>query len=101
MLEHLNCDAPGCGHVEQVSEITEAHVGMACPVCGANLLTREDWEGWQPIRAAMRAAEALSARLGLDQAGVCGEAVETRVRLHGGKTTIEIDRQPKPPGEMH
>ncbi|WP_052465768.1 zinc ribbon domain-containing protein [Phaeobacter sp. S60] len=88
MSEVLKCDAAGCGHVEQVMHITAEHVGMPCPKCGSNLLTRQDWEAWRPIQALMLAASSL------DSAG-SGEKIELNVRVHGEKTSIEITK-PKP-----
>lgn len=87
MSEHLKCDADGCGHIENVEAITEAHVGMPCPACGANLLTEEDWEAWKPFQALLAAVE--------EVAGAQpdhGESTEVRIGLHGTKTTIEFDR---------
>jgi hypothetical protein len=39
----LKCDAPGCSHVESVVVPSEADIGRACPQCGSNLLTAEDF----------------------------------------------------------
>ena len=89
MQEVLNCDNPDCGHVEHVGEIREAHVDMPCPVCGENLLTREDWIGWKPYQAVMKASEELARKAG-GQGG--GAPTEMRVGLHDGRTTITIDR---------
>lgn len=87
MSEHLKCDADGCGHVEDVEAITEQHVGMACPACGANLLTEADWQAWKPIQALLAAVEGVAASQP-DQ----GERTAVRIGLHGAKTTIEFDR---------
>jgi hypothetical protein len=88
MSEVLNCDAPGCGHVEEVGTITGEMVGMPCPSCGANLLAEEDWQAWQPIQAIMRAAEKMSEKHG----EVTGKA-SLGVSLKGGTTTIKIERE--------
>lgn len=100
MSEHLNCDAEGCSHVEQVSEITEDHVGMPCPVCGANLLTREDWEAWKPIQAVLRQAKAMAESSGALPDAAPPQGASVHVRHHGGKTTIELER-PLPPKQLH
>tara|TARA_R110000850_G_scaffold109178_1_gene221946 strand:+ start:689 stop:970 length:282 start_codon:yes stop_codon:yes gene_type:complete len=88
MNEVLNCDAKGCGHVEDVGEITADMVDTPCPVCGANLLTNEDWVAWQPYSAVLAAVT--------DMVGpeAAGEKVDLRVSLHGLKTSIEIKRKP-------
>lgn len=87
MSEYLKCDVEGCGHIEHLDAITEAHVGSKCPSCGANLLTHEDWVAWRPIQAIMKAAAALSAKMP-DEEG----DVQFNVSVHGSRTTIEIDR---------
>lgn len=44
----LRCDAPGCGYLDPVPELTPeylmANIGRPCPKCGASLLTKEDAE---------------------------------------------------------
>jgi hypothetical protein len=87
MREVLSCDADGCGHVEEIEEITAEHIGMPCPKCGANLLTQEDWEAWQPVRAMMAIMSAAA-----KSKGDANSQVEVSVGLHNGKTTIEIER---------
>lgn len=93
--EVLKCDADGCDHVEAVGTITQAMVDMACPKCGANLLTMEDWLAWEPIQQVMRAFE------GLNLSGVASvnDKLAMRVGLHGSKTTIEIE--PVDNGKAH
>lgn len=93
MMEVLNCDAPGCGHVEPVREITEAMVGMPCPKCGADLLTMEDWRGWQAHRAVLQAAEALSKQIGE------GDGMMLSLRYHNGAVRIEADGQDVTPSK--
>lgn len=82
--EVLNCDAPGCGHVEHVGTITEGMVDMPCPKCGSNLLTLEDWISWQAFSALMNAVEEVVP----DDSG---SKLAMRVGLHGRKTRIEIE----------
>ncbi|WP_422073918.1 hypothetical protein [Tranquillimonas rosea] len=89
MIEHLKCDAAGCDHVEDVDQITEDHVGMPCPKCGANLLTEEDWAEWKPMQALISAME----RAGYARPDPGEQTVAMRVGVHGKKTTIEIDRE--------
>lgn len=43
----LKCDAPGCLHQEPCDAITEQLIGKPCPKCGADLLTREDFDAMQ------------------------------------------------------
>ena len=87
MSECLKCDADGCDHVQKVEVITADHVGMPCPICGANLLTEEDWQAWKPFQALLAAVGKVAGGQS-DQA----DRVGVRVGLHGAKTTIEFDR---------
>ncbi|OHC93921.1 MAG: hypothetical protein A3H25_02870 [Sphingomonadales bacterium RIFCSPLOWO2_12_FULL_63_15] len=84
----LNCDAAGCGHVEPVESIIEADIGRPCPKCGANLLTRADFDYWAAnIEPMFRM---------LSDAGLLREAGEgssepsalVSFGYHDGKTTI-------------
>jgi hypothetical protein len=90
MQGELKCDAEGCGHVEAVGVVTEAHVGKPCPRCGANLLTRKDWKTWEPIQAMMIAIQDIAGPPSQD-----ADVAKIRVGIRGPKTTIEIDK-PKP-----
>lgn len=50
----LLCDA--CGHVEknvpaETTEQRHACIGLPCPVCGASLLTQEDFEAAERMHA--------------------------------------------------
>lgn len=53
--EFLKCDTPTCDHFEMAPIIIE-NIGKACPKCGANLLTQEDFITFAGMRAALRAA---------------------------------------------
>lgn len=87
MSEVLNCDAAGCGHVEQVEGINEADIGRPCPKCGANLLTREDFDYWvQNVAPMVDILEGLGLLRRGDEAGE-GEA-RVSFGYHDGKTTI-------------
>lgn len=84
MNEVLNCDRPGCSHVERVEHITEDMVGMSCPVCGSNLLTQEDYDGWLAIRDLIKAVDAAIPE------GGGGDPVDLRIGAHNGKVTVSI-----------
>lgn len=86
MTEVLNCDNPECRHVEHVGTITESMTGMPCPQCGANLLSREDFDAW---RAWFDTYKLLSGLLPADEGE---EKVQIKLGLHGGKATIEIEK---------
>mgnify|MGYP003653020939 CR=1 FL=1 len=88
MSEVLNCDAAGCGHIEQVGKITADMVGLACPRCGSDLLTEADWIAWQPYSALLSAASSMPKT---DD----GPKVEFRVGLHGATTKIEFGPETK------
>lgn len=90
MGEVLNCDADGCGHVEHVGTITDEMIGMPCPVCGADMLTQDDWIAWQPYSELLNAINAFKHVDGVERTVV-------RVGLHGPKTIIQFDNK-KPTG---
>ena len=89
MSEVLNCDAPGCGHVEHVGTITEDMIDMPCPACGANLLTQGDWIAWQPYAKILASLRELDSNPG-------DEKVLISVGLHGSKTTIQVQPAEEP-----
>lgn len=90
-MNYLKCDADGCDHREKVQEITEDDIGKKCSVCGANLLTREDFEAFQPVAGIIEVLKGL----GLARDGEIGEKLEDEifasVNCHKGKTTIKIE----------
>ena len=88
MSEVLNCDADGCGHVESVGKITADMVNMPCPKCGANLLTEEDWQAWQPFSDLL----GILNNVADGEATKAADAVTLKVGLHGKTTKIEIER---------
>lgn len=51
MFNQLICDAAACDHREDVEALTEDLIGKACPKCGADLLTREDFEAGKRMQA--------------------------------------------------
>lgn len=95
MSEYLKCDAHGCDHVETLDRITSDMVGKACPACGANLLTKDDWEYHDKfMRPAMEAMEAL----GLTQRAKMGEAGAVRVGYHNGELSMRLTPLPTQEG---
>ena len=45
--EVLKCDQYGCGHIENVGQITQDMVDTPCPRCGESLLTPHAWKRWK------------------------------------------------------
>lgn len=89
MNEVLNCDNPDCGHVEHVGTITADMIDMPCPKCGENLLTAEDFEGWEVVKMLMDAAQSVVGDV--DD----GDPVEMRVKLHEGTLDITFKDLPE------
>lgn len=81
----LQCDADGCGHIEDVGELSEDQIGTPCPACGASLLTREDYEGGMRIVAA---AELLKKFGVVSDDGDGGQRMA--VGFHDGVLSVEI-----------
>lgn len=94
MNEHQNglflkCDADGCDHQEQVEDMTEDLIDKPCPKCGSNLLTREDFLQFVPIRAALAALD----RMGFARMSGSAGVKQVSVNHHNGTTTItEINK---------
>lgn len=88
IIRQLKCDAPGCGHVEQVAEMTADLIGKPCPSCGANLLTQEDYEAGQAMLDVLKVFDVLGA---FAPPGTVKEGV-TRVSVnpHAGGMNIDI-----------
>lgn len=91
MSEFLQCDAEGCGHVEDVAEITAGMVGKPCPKCGASLLTAEDWkfysERYRPVVNAM-----LSLGLVTEAEGEVPASDRIRFHYHNGEMRISLPK---------
>lgn len=88
MSEFLKCDAPGCTHVSDVEAITEDMIGTPCPVCGASLLTREDFDVWQVVfKPAIEASHAA----GLTRDSSPDDVGHDRVRInwHDGELRVK------------
>lgn len=91
MSEFLKCDTPGCDYREEVPEITETMIGKPCPKCGANLLTRADWD----IYVKMKCLFDILEKSGLARKAEAGEPVkpgEVRISVnpHDGDINIKI-----------
>lgn len=90
MSEFLKCDAPGCGHTEDVQEINEGLIGKPCEKCGANLLTGEDYEFYSAnVRPAYQALIAVGVVRPVDEAQPGDKRV--RVNYHDGSMNIKIE----------
>lgn len=83
--EFLKCDADGCDHIETVPVVSEGLIGKPCPKCGADLLTREDYDGHTAIIASIKILNDA-----LPSSGDEAERVPLRVNPHAGKINIEI-----------
>ncbi len=91
MGQFLQCDAPGCDHREMRPALLEEDIGRPCPKCGANLLTREDYEAAKPFSDMMRAMEeaGLIKPASLDDVVGEGKAIVT-INHHAGDINIKI-----------
>ena len=82
---HLQCDANGCGHVEEVPTLSQELVGKPCPKCGANLLTQRDFDEWGEIQTLIETLRALG--VVTDDPNVETKAIS--VGLHEGTLTVK------------
>jgi hypothetical protein len=83
----LRCDA--CGHQEPVDALDEKHIGRACPECGANMLTRDDFEAAKAIMATIDAINAFAGALGIGTETPSADAKRMVVNHHNGRTTVD------------
>ena len=100
MSNYLQCDADGCGHREPTPDYGPHLIGKPCPVCGANLLTQEDFDGYEPYRRVMDAlVEAGLATYDEDDSEP--GKVEMEIGHHGGKTSVTFGQPTRanPTGE--
>ena len=89
MSEFLKCDNEACGIRHVVGTITEAMIGMPCPECGSDLLTKADWDFHL---AAVRPGLAVMIALGLGEPADEDTPEEMRmtVQSHNGELRIKL-----------
>ena len=90
MQNYLKCDAEGCGHIEPVNALTEDLIGLPCAMCGASLLTREDYELAMPTFKIMDAMNKAFSEVGMIAAPGTPGAARLSVGVHNGETNIKI-----------
>lgn len=78
----VKCDA--CGHTEPHHELTEALIGIRCPDCGADMMTRQDYED------GIRMFETIKMLESLGLAKLVDAPTENSVSInpHAGSVTI-------------
>lgn len=81
--EYLKCDASGCDHVENVDCISQNLVGKACPKCGANLLTQDDYDHYVQLRGLLSLLKTRAPEK------VDGQQVNLSVNVHNGQFKIK------------
>lgn len=93
MSEFLKCDAEGCDHIENVDAITSEMVGKPCPICGANLLTQEDWMFYRDV---LRPSMDMMTKLGLSRPAALDDPdhLTMRVSGHQGELHIKLPGNP-------
>lgn len=91
--QYLKCDSPDCDHIEFIDDITEEFIDMPCPVCGSNLLTREDYDAFEEtVKPLMEMAKALSPTKGgaLGGDAESENAVEIDFHIHKNHLTVQV-----------
>lgn len=81
----LHCDAEGCGHEEPIPAMDAAYIGKPCPKCGANLLTKEDFDSAKMLEAA---AGLFNAIVGPIEPS--GNAIPVSINPHAGDWNIRV-----------
>lgn len=91
-IGELHCDAPGCGYVSpEALPWGEGLIGLPCPKCGANLLTRADYSRTERM---MRVVDFLNRIFGpiFGRRDTPPDAASLSIRFHHGETDIKIGR---------
>ena len=94
MNEYLKCDQNECSHIETHEKLTDDMVNKACPLCGSNLLTQEDWKQYSAVKNLMSLVDStLSSNQKKDEQGLVS------LHVHDGTTTLTTKMQKA--GEDH
>lgn len=84
----LHCDNPRCGYIlPNALEWGPQLIGLPCPQCDANLLTRKDYEATERAFAIFAWINKWFGWLGSKKLATGG--VEFSMRHHDGKVTID------------
>ena len=94
-LGQLHCDACDLTLPGSIA-LSEALIGTPCPHCGADMLTRKDYES---TRRMLRIVDLLNAifgpLFGKEEPTRPGDTGPVTVRCHGNTTTIELTEKTK------
>lgn len=90
MIGFLKCDAEGCDHQHEIKAMTEDLIGTPCPACGADLLTREDYEAGKNFEALKKLMQGLGVLMA-DDANPADAALQMTINPHKGATNIKIE----------
>jgi hypothetical protein len=83
----LVCDVDECGHVEAIDELTADLIDKPCPICGANLLTADDYAAGKVLRATLASFQTL----GLIKIGEpTGAKSSVSLNPHAGSIKIKL-----------
>lgn len=85
----LKCDEPNCNVEIDCPDYGPQYIDTPCPECGANLLTKEDFDDAEPMRLMFAILE----KAGLTKDSAAKDAVEVRFNQHNGKTALEFNAQ--------
>lgn len=90
----LHCDACGYDMPEPVAFTAEL-IGTPCPKCGADMLTRADFEKTKKLFRIVDRINAVGAFFGLghERPPVGAEAHRINVKIHGNTTTIKSGKE--------
>lgn len=88
-MNYLQCDAEGCDHRENTPDYGPHLIGKPCPVCGASLLTQEDFDGAEPYRLLIEELIKAGIATTTDRPRKDTE-VAMGIHFHAGKTSVTI-----------
>lgn len=89
-MNYLKCDADGCSHVEEIERLERELIGKECPVCGANMLTEEDFQHRLKVEGIIALMRAFG--IATDEANATKHHVKVEVNPRGGELNLKIKK---------
>lgn len=89
MGQFLQCDAAGCDHREDVDEYGPHLIGTPCPKCGADMLTQQDFDDFEPLRVMIETLKKMG--LASDDSDGVQSPVSLSLHQHAGTMTAKFE----------
>ena len=89
-IKYLQCDAEGCGHIESIDSLTREMIGKPCPLCGADMLTEDDYQAGLKIEGMMDLMVSLG--LATSEENATKDHVKVEINPRGGELNLKIKK---------